>query len=67
MVPRERLRDRLGLRELALAAAVLGTGLLALLPAALERFGTSWRPGVRMRPRDVIIGRAAGAPRRAVR
>jgi Ca-activated chloride channel family protein len=67
MVPRERLRDRLGLRELALAAAVLGTGLLALLPAALERFGTSWRPGVRMRPRDVIIGRPAGAPRRAVR
>ncbi|NBV45659.1 MAG: VWA domain-containing protein [Planctomycetia bacterium] len=67
MVPQERLLDRLGLRELALAMTVLGTAVLALLPAALERWGTAWkpgvpgRPGVRRLPREAILSSEAGA------
>ena len=38
---------RLTRREYALLACALGTLLLAALPAALGRWGTGWRPGVR--------------------
>lgn len=37
-------------RELALAAVVLGAIILALVPLALHRGGTSWQPGVAVWP-----------------
>lgn len=37
--------ERLTRREYALAACALGAALLALLPLALQLFGTRWRPG----------------------
>ncbi|MBI2823740.1 MAG: VWA domain-containing protein [Planctomycetia bacterium] len=39
--------DRLTKREYALAACGLGAAILGLLPFALQRVGTAWRPGVR--------------------
>jgi Ca-activated chloride channel homolog len=52
MVPRQRLIDRLGLREMAMACAVAGAGMLSLLPVLLAAFGTGYRPGIPPRPRD---------------
>lgn len=52
--------DRLTLREYALLACALGGMLIALLPAALQRFGTSWTPGAR-RHDAANNGRAASA------
>ena len=49
MVPQERLIDRLGLRELAIAATVGGAAALAAVPALLAACGTRWRPGVQVR------------------
>jgi Ca-activated chloride channel family protein len=40
--------DRLTRREYALLACGLGAFTLALLPLALQRFGSAWRPGVRI-------------------
>ncbi|MBS0266395.1 MAG: VWA domain-containing protein [Planctomycetes bacterium] len=37
--------DRLTAREYALLACALGAACLAVLPLALQRFGTAWRPG----------------------
>jgi len=37
--------DRLTRREYALIACVLGALIVALLPLALQRFGTAWAPG----------------------
>jgi Ca-activated chloride channel family protein len=42
--------ERLGLRELALAAVGVGAATLALLPLALHYLGTRWKPGVRSKP-----------------
>lgn len=38
--------ERLTRREYALLACGLGAGVLALLPVALQRWGTRWSPGV---------------------
>lgn len=38
--------EKLTLRDYALIALGLGSGLLALLPLLLHRLGTRWRPGV---------------------
>ena len=59
MVPRERLLDRLALRDYAIAATVAGTALLALLPLLLALAGSRWRPGVR-RSRSGAILEGAG-------
>jgi Ca-activated chloride channel family protein len=42
--------ERLTRREYALIAALLGTLALALLPFALQRFGTGFRPGPALAP-----------------
>jgi Ca-activated chloride channel family protein len=39
--------EKLTRREYALIACALGATILALLPLALQRFGTRWSPGVR--------------------
>jgi len=39
--------DRLTLREYALLACALGGMLIALLPTALQHFGTTWTPGAK--------------------
>jgi len=62
MTPQSRLLERLGLREAAIALMLAGTASLALLPAALERFGVAWRPGVRRTGAEAILsGRARAA------
>ncbi|MFM8494087.1 MAG: vWA domain-containing protein, partial [Planctomycetia bacterium] len=66
MVPRERLLDRLGLRELAIALAAAGTGILALVPALLEWCGTAWRPGVRHARGEAILSQRGSRARRTV-
>jgi Ca-activated chloride channel family protein len=38
--------DKLTRREYALLACALGATVIALLPLALQRLGTTWRPGV---------------------
>lgn len=48
MVPKERLLERLGLREVAIALAVVGPAVLACLPALLAACGSRYRPGVRV-------------------
>jgi Ca-activated chloride channel family protein len=50
--------ERLTRREYALMACAAGASVLALLPVLLHLLGTSWKPGVRPRPRDG--GRGAG-------
>ncbi|MFO0808478.1 MAG: vWA domain-containing protein [Gemmataceae bacterium] len=45
----EAFYERLGIRELALAAVALGASILALLPLALHYLGTRWKPGVPVR------------------
>lgn len=65
MVPKDRLLDRLGLREYAIAASVIGAGLLAALPAALAAWGTSWRPGVRTPARQGRLMSARARPQAA--
>jgi Ca-activated chloride channel family protein len=40
--------ERLTRREYALIACAVGTAVLAFLPLLLHRFGTSWKPGVRL-------------------
>ncbi len=58
---------RLSLREYALAACAWGASVLALLPVALSRWGTAWRPGVRHQPdRTPLVGQSS-APRTAPR
>jgi len=54
MMPRRRLIDRLGLRELAIASVVGGSLLLGLLPALLASFGTRYRPGILSSHRDGV-------------
>jgi Ca-activated chloride channel family protein len=45
--------DRLSRREYALIACTLGGSVIALLPFALARFGTRFRPGVRRERTDL--------------
>lgn len=52
--PREGAFDALSLREYALMLTALGAAVFAGLPLLLNRYGTSWRPGVRQ---------GAGSPR----
>lgn len=61
MTPQRRLLDRLGLREAAIALALGGTAVIALLPAALGAGGTAWRPGVRTTGREAILTRGVRA------
>jgi Ca-activated chloride channel family protein len=56
MVPRERLLDRLALRDYAILATVVGTVLLALLPGLLALAGSRWQPGVRRSRVGAILG-----------
>ncbi len=51
--------DKLTRREYALLASAVGAALFALLPLALQRMGTAWRPG-----RTHVSERVAGAERR---
>ncbi len=44
--------ERLTRREYALIACASGAVVLAFLPLLLHLFGTSWKPGVRLRRRD---------------
>ena len=46
VIPRPGVLAQLTRREYALIAVGAGSSVLALLPALLARFGTSWRPGV---------------------
>ncbi|MBX3441432.1 MAG: VWA domain-containing protein [Planctomyces sp.] len=57
--------SRLTLREYALIASALGAFVFALLPLALQRFGTRWAPGVSLPGADAALGRAP--PRRSRR
>ena len=54
LVDRQSTVERLTRREYALMAVAVGAATLALLPVLLQRFGTSWRPGVRVKPADVV-------------
>ena len=56
MVPRQRLFERLSLRDYAIAATVVGTALLALLPLLLALAGTRFRPGVQRNRSGAILG-----------
>lgn len=51
---RESPFEALSLREYALMAAALGGALYLAIPLALQRFGTSWRPGVSKLPSQPI-------------
>jgi Ca-activated chloride channel family protein len=53
--------DRLSRREYALCACGLGGFALALLPLALQRLGTSFRPGVRKMKKVLLKGRDSNA------
>jgi Ca-activated chloride channel family protein len=57
--------DRLSRREYALAVCGIGSALLALLPLALQRFGTRFTPGVRRQAplRDKHISHSDTSPR----
>ncbi len=48
VIPRKSAFERLTRREYALIACGLGATILAFLPVLLHRFGTRWRPGVRV-------------------
>lgn len=52
MYPGKSVVERLTLREYALMAVGAGSTILGLLPFLLWRFGTAWRPGVKVNERD---------------
>jgi Ca-activated chloride channel family protein len=62
-IPVESPFEQLTLREYALMACGLGSLVLALLPLALERLGTSWRPGIRQGGTASVSARASRLPR----
>ncbi len=69
VIPRKSAFEKLTRREYALIACGLGAAILAFLPVLLHRFGTRWRPGVRVAATTGRLGHGAtlGSPAIALR
>jgi Ca-activated chloride channel family protein len=54
--------EKLTLREYALIACAIGAACFSILPLALQRFGTAWRPGKsKTKPEALVSARSAKA------